>query len=141
MMMNSPSMPPPLPSDAALTYALTLLGIASDPNGTRERMNQLVAQLEAVHAAVAEHDAAAAKAAEVAAAQEVLTARAAAVAEREAALGQRQTQIDVAAAALGERESAVKTRELAADDREAALAKDTAGLAARIESYKAALSA
>ena len=41
-------------------YAMTLLAVAAGPAGTRERMGQLVGQITAVHAAVAEHNAAAA---------------------------------------------------------------------------------
>jgi hypothetical protein len=133
--------PPPVAHDAATQIAQVYLAAAIDPAATRARLEELDTATKAYRDAIAEHAAVSATAAEVATAQEVVTAHEQAVAAREAALRQRQTQIDVAAAALGERESAVKTRELAADDREAALARDTAGLAARIESYKAALSA
>ena len=85
-MMNLPPPLPAVPTDNALTYAMTLLAVAADPAGTKARMDELVGQITAIHAAVAEHDAAAAKAAEVAAAQEAVTAKATEVASREDAL-------------------------------------------------------
>jgi hypothetical protein len=95
MMTLSPSLPA-VPTDNALTYALTLLAVAADPNGTRERLDQLVGQITAIHAAVAEYDAAAAKAAEVAAAQEAVTTKAAEVASRGESLLKANTQLSVA---------------------------------------------
>ena len=141
MMMNSPgsSLPPPLPSDAALTYALTFLGVAADPNGTRERMDQLVAQLEAVHTAVAEHEVAAQKAAEVAARETAVATREQDVSAREEGLLKANTQLQVASNALVSRDEAVKLRESASDRRAAEIEARAKALDDRLEAYRKAL--
>ena len=74
-MMNLTPPLPAVPTDNALTYALTLLAVAADPAGTKARMDELVGQITAIHAAVAEHDAAAATASEVAAREKRLPPR------------------------------------------------------------------
>ena len=106
---------------------------------TKARMDELVGQITAIYAATSEHDAAAAKAAEVAAAQEAVTARERDVASREDALIKAQTQLNVASGALASRDEALKSREAAHAQREADLAKRVDELDRRVESYRAAL--
>jgi uncharacterized protein (DUF3084 family) len=132
---------PAVPTDNALTYAMTLLAIAADPAGTKARMDELVGQITAVHAATAEHDAAAAKAAEVEARETAVAAKEQDVVSREAALTASQTQLQVASAAISDRDAAVTAKEAASDKREADITARQTALEQRIAGYRSALGA
>jgi predicted nucleic acid-binding Zn-ribbon protein len=116
MMNLNPSLPA-VPTDNALTYAMTLLAVASDPAGTKARMDELVAQITAVHAATAEHDAAKKTADEAASAAADVERRGAELDQRAAELASERTRVDVAAAANASRQESLNTLQQALDGR------------------------
>jgi uncharacterized protein (DUF3084 family) len=131
--------PPALPTNEAITTALTLLQVAADPKGTRSRLDELVEQMKAVHSAMAEHDAAR-KAAE--AAQRRLAdvnARDKKLAEEQAAVVEEQTRLAVTSSAFTAREQSLTARENELVKREGEIAAKEKALAARVASYRSAL--
>ena len=137
--VNAPSLPPVTLTDEAMKLAAVLLAVAADPAGTRSRLDELAGRITAVPAAVAEHDAAAAKASEVAARETAVAAKEQDVASREAALAASQTQLQVASAAIADRDAALKAREQAFEKRQDELVAKEQALADRLEKYRQAL--
>ena len=138
MMTFSPPLPA-VPTDNALTYAMTLLAVAADPAGTKARLDELACQITAVHAAVAEHDVAAKTAQDAAAALADLQQREQDLAAREDALIKSQTKLNVSAGAIADRDEQVKLREAACDRRLDAVAAREAAFESKVTSFKQAL--
>jgi hypothetical protein len=116
--------PPALPSNEALSTAMTLLQVAADPAGTRARLDELTEQVKVVHSAIAEHDATRQAAEQAQKAVADLVAAQAKLAADQAAVAEARLQNDNAAAAL-------RTRETDLAQREAAVAKLAGDLATR----------
>jgi uncharacterized protein (DUF3084 family) len=116
--------PPALPTNEALSTAMTLLAVAADPAGTRARLDELTEQVKVVHSAIAEHDAArlAAEAAQKAADDLVA---------RERKLSEEATRQAVASAAIAGREQELNQREQSLAQREAEVARRAGDLATR----------
>jgi hypothetical protein len=139
MISLAPNLPPVTLTDEAMKLCAALLQIASDPTGTKSRLDELTAATATLRAAIDEHAGVVTQAAEVAAAQETVAARETAVAEREGALVSERTRLDVASGALASRDAAVTAKEAAADRRQSDLDSREQALVARIEQYRAAL--
>ena len=137
--MMTPPLPPTALADDALKLAATILAIAADPSGTQARLTELTTATQGLRDAIAQNEAAAAKASEVEAAQAAVAARERDVATREAALTASQTALAVASAAVADRDQAVKDREAASDKREAEIAAKQTALEQRIAGYRQAL--
>jgi hypothetical protein len=131
--------PPPVAHDAATQLAQVYLAAAVDPVATQARLQQLNEATQAYRDAIAQHEAAAAKATEIEARESAVAAKERDVASREAALTASQTQLQVASAAIADRDAAVRAKEAESDRREAEIAKRVAELDRRVESYRAAL--
>ena len=139
MMNLTPPLPPVTLTDEAMKLAAALLQICADPLACKSRLDELAAQTQGLRDAITRHDAAAAKAGEVATAQEAVSARKRDVAAREESLLKASTQLNVASGALASRDEALKSKEAAHAQREADLAKRVDELDRRVESYRAAL--
>jgi hypothetical protein len=128
--------------DTAQTGALALLQAASDPAGTRERLEQL-------NAAITEHAAAQAKAATATGEATARLAQAEvateAVAKRENAVlawkAAEEKSLSEADAAARRAEEANRTRAASLDAREAALAKQSARLATLMQTARDCIAA
>jgi hypothetical protein len=140
-MMNAPSLPPTALADDALKLCATIMAIAADPSGTQARLTELNTATQGLRDAIAQHDAASAKAVEVAAAQEAVTAREAAVVAREQAVANAQTAVDVAGSANASRAQALNDREAELAKREQEHAAKVKANEDRIAQVKASLSA
>ena len=132
-------------SPAVLDEAIKILAVVSDPAAARSALDEIKAALADLQTrqvdAVAKESANNAQIADLVATQQAQNQRSADLDEREKALGTRAAQNDVASSALAERESKISAREAAASALEAKLERDAEALAARVASYRAALSA
>jgi chromosome segregation ATPase len=137
--MISFNQPTPMPTDTTIAAALTLLQVAADPAGTKARLNELMDQMKEVHAAVAEHDAAAKKADESRAALAAVVEREKAVADRQEQLDAARLQNDNAASALAAREAKITAAEAAMAKARDEIAAREKALAVRLASYRQAL--
>ena len=117
--MNSPNLPPVTLTDEAMKLAAALLQIASDPGGTRERLDQLTAATATLRSAIDEHAGVVAQAAEVAARETAVATKEQDAVAREQAVANAATAVDVSAAA-----NVARSKSL--DDREAELARQPA---------------
>jgi septal ring factor EnvC (AmiA/AmiB activator) len=89
--------PPPVAlSDEALKLCTTILALAADPKGTKTRLTELNNATQELRDAIAQHDAAAAKVAEVEARETAVAAREADLQSREDSLLRTNTQLSVA---------------------------------------------
>src|SRR5262245_22138802 len=139
MMIGFNASPPASPTSEAITAALTLLAVASDPAATRARLDELVAQIGAVHAAIAEHDVARKAAEDAQEGLADLRALEQKLNEDRSALDQAQTQTAVASSALAAREQNLTAREAELAKREADTVAKEKALADRVASYRQAL--
>ena len=140
MMTNlTPPLPPVTLTDEAMKLAAALLQIAANPQAAEARLAELGTQTQGLRDAIAQHEAASAKAADVATRETAAAAREQNVSAREESLIKAQTQLNVASGALASRDEALNSREATHALREADLAKRVAELDRRVESYRAAL--
>ena len=125
MISMSPTLPP-IEHDNALRLPMIFLNAASDPAAAKARLDELAAQTQALRDAIAQNEAAAAKAAEVEARETAAASREQNVLAREQAVANAATAVDVPAAA-----NVARSKSL--DDREAELAKREREHAAKVK--------
>jgi hypothetical protein len=130
--------PPPVP-DSTIGAALALLQIASDPAGTKSRLDEILAATTDLQAAYAE--AVGARDAVVVEQKKLagLEAAQAKLADDQAVLTEAQTQMQVAASALRDRETKIAAAEVAQAKERNDIAAQQKALAARISQFRQAL--
>ena len=130
MMMNlTPALPPVTLTDEAMKLAAALLQIASDPAGTKSRLDELTAATTAVRSAIVEQAGVVAQAAQVTAREAEAATREQNVLAREQAVANAATAVDVSA-------SANVARSKSLDDREAELTKREQEFAAKVKAHE-----
>ena len=140
MMMNSPSMPPPVPlSDEAMKLAAVLLAVAADPAGTKSRLDELNAATTTLRAEIDAHAQMKAQAETATAALADTQQRAQELAAREDALIRDSARLQAASAAIQDRDQTVKDRESASDRRVAEIEARAKALDDRLAAYRQAL--
>jgi hypothetical protein len=139
--VNSPTLPPSVPTDAALMGALSLLQSLGNAQNTAAILGQMAEAKKAIDDAIVANNVAVQEAAAAQAALSDLEARAQAVTERETAVSAARTAVDVAAAAIKDRERGLASRSAELDTREAEIAARQSALERKIATYRSALSA
>jgi hypothetical protein len=131
--------PPHSPSAAAIEAAFSLLAIAADPAGAKQRIEELLRGTADIHDAVKELQDQHTRLTSARAREADLKLREQALAEQAQAQATTATQHAVTAAALQEREQKIAALEAAAQEREKALDAREHALAKKLESYRQAL--
>ncbi len=138
MISMSPTLPP-IEHDNALRLAMIFLNAASDPAAAKARLDELAAQTQALRDAIAQNEAAAAKATEIEARETAVAAREQDAVAREQAVANAATAVDVSAAANVARSKSLDDREAQLAARIAAHEAKERALAAKAEQWRAAL--
>jgi uncharacterized protein (DUF3084 family) len=137
--VNTPTLPPSVPTDQALMGALSLLASLGNAQTTAATLTQMAEHKQPIDDAIVANNAAAATATEKQAALSNLEARDADITAREAAVSAARTAVDVAAAAVKDRERGLTTRSAELDQREAEIAARAKALDDRLAAYRQAL--
>ena len=110
--VNSPTLPPSVPTDAALMGAFALLTSLGNAQATAATLSQMADAKKALDEATAAHDAALAAATQAQAELAGLQERERAVTAREESLASAQTALDVASSANAARAQSLDDREV-----------------------------
>jgi hypothetical protein len=138
-MISLNQQPPAMVTNEALSQAMALIALARNPDSIEARINEYVSQTQAIHAAIAEHDAAKKSAeAEVEKLSDLVAAQAKLAADQ-AAMTEAHAQLAVATSAVSGREQAAGAWEAKLTKRESEIAAKEAALAAKLASYRQAL--
>ena len=139
MITMAPNLPPVTLTDEAMKLCATILAVASDPAGTKSRLDELNAATTTLRAAIDEHAAAKTEVETATAGLADLQQREQNLADRENGLIAAQTKLNVSSAAIEARDQTVKDREAASDRRAAEIDARAKALDDRLAAYRQAL--
>jgi hypothetical protein len=135
----NPPVAPPLPSDAALMSALSLLSTIGNAAAAKATLDAMADHKLAIDRATEAHAAAAAEAKAATDALAGVKAQAEDVAAREKAIADSQLQLRVVSSAVQDRDRALDIRAASLDEREQQVAAKERSHADKVASMKAAL--